>query len=381
MKNILRALQRFFSEADMLLLAVSLISAIYGVILITSVVSNQSDKAVDVAVQIGALTIGVMLFVLFSYIDIDIIAEQFGFLFVFSLMFLMTLYFWGYGQEETGNKAWLRFFNIGIQPSEVVKITFIIIIAKMIVNYRERKTLNNFISLIQIILVFGSFFSLIIFVSRDLGSALIYLFILVAMLYIGGVKLRWFALGGAIVAAASPLLWNVLTDNQRNRILAPFIPDQIDPERQGVLWQSSLSVEAITSGGFTGQGLGNGRMTQSGFIFAQESDFIFATAGEELGFVGCIVIVILLSIIIIRCFYVGIKSNNLLGLLVCTGIAAKFISQTIENIGMCLGIFPVIGITLPFFSYGGSSLVTCFAAMGIVSGIKIRPKMGRFRTL
>ena len=381
MKNILRALQRFFSEADMMLLVVSLISAIYGIILITSVVSNQTERGIDVAVQIGAMVIGIVLFVLFSYIDIDIIAEQYGFLLLFSLMFLLTLQFWGYGQQETGNKAWLRFFGIGIQPSEVVKITFIIIIAKMIVNYRERKTLNNFVSLIQIILVFGLVFSLIIFVSRDLGSALIYLFILVTMLYIGGVKLRWFALGGAIVAAASPLLWNILTDNQRNRILAPFIPDQIDPGRQGVLWQSDLSVEAITSGGFRGQGLGKGLMTQSGFIFAQESDFIFSAAGEELGFIGCILIVILLVIIIIRCFYVGIKSNNLLGLLVCTGIAAKFISQTIENIGMCLGIFPVIGITLPFFSYGGSSLVTCFAAMGIVSGIKIRPKTVRFRNL
>jgi len=122
-------------------------------------------------------------------------------------------------------------------------------------------------------------------------------------------------------------------------------------------------------------------LTQSGGIPAQHTDFIFSAAGEELGFVGCMAILILLVAIIIRCVYVGVKSNNALGMLVCVGVAAMLITQTIENVGMALGFMPVIGITLPFFSYGGSSLVTCFVAMGIVSGIKIRPKPIRFRTL
>jgi len=291
----------------------------------------------------------------------------------------LTLQFWGVGQAEVGNRAWLRFFGIGIQPAEVVKVTFVIIIARMIVNYRERKSFNTFFSLVQIMFVFASIFFMIVYVSKDLGSALVYLFILLAMLFIGGLKLRWFALGGAGVAVASPLIWNSLSDYQRERILAPFVPEQIDPDRQGVLWQASQSVRAITAGGFKGQGLGHGRLTQSGAIPAQKTDFIFSAAGEELGFIGCTLIVILLVIIITRCIYIGIKSNNLLGLLVCTGIAAMFIAQTVENIGMCLGLFPVIGITLPFFSYGGSSMVTSFAALGIVSGIKMRPKSARFR--
>jgi rod shape determining protein RodA len=148
-----------------------------------------------------------------------------------------------------------------------------------------------------------------------------------------------------------------------------------------VLWQAHQSVRAITGGGFTGQGLGNGRLTQSRGIPEQHTDFIFSAAGEELGFLGCLLIIALLVAIITRCFYIGVKSNNPLGLLVCTGLAAKLIAQAFENIGMCLGLLPVIGITLPFFSYGGSSLVTCFAAMGIVSGIKMRPKPIRFRNL
>ena len=380
MREFFRAILRFLREADLFLLLLCLASAIYGLMLIKSVLGIPGSR--EVRVQIIALVIGIFLFILFSYIDIDIIADKSVFLIVFSALFILTLLIWGVGKEETGNKAWLRFFDIGIQPAEVTKITFIIILAKMIANHKERKTLNSFMSLVQILLVFILFFGLIIVISYDVGSALVYLFILVVMLFIGGVKLRWFALGAAVVAAVSPLIWfNFFTQQYRDRIRAPFTPETIDPYRMGVLWQSDRSVQAILSGGFRGQGLGSGRMTQGGVIPAQSTDFIFSAAGEELGFVGCMLIILLLTAIIIRCIYVGVKSNNSLGMLACTGIAAMLIAHMVENIGMCLGILPVIGISLPFFSYGGSSIVTVFAAAGIVSGIKMRPKPVRFRTL
>jgi len=375
---VIRVIIKFFREADIFLLVVSLISAIYGILLISSVVRNF-ETGNEIPVQIGALVIGVGLYILFSYVDIDIIADKSRFLMVFSVLFIGTLYFWGVGGETTGNRAWLRFFGVGVQPAEVVKITFIIIIARMLSDFRERKTLNSIVSILQMLAVFGILFVLIVLISEDLGSAVIYVFILLAMLFIGGLKLRWFALGATVVAIVSPLLWNALQPYQQLRIQAPFFPDQFDPTREGVLWQANQSSIAIASGGFRGQGLYNGKLTQSGHIPAQHTDFIFSAAGEEIGFIGCIAIVVLLVSIIIRCVYVGIKSNNSLGMLVCIGIAAMLMAQTIENIGMCLGIMPVVGITLPFFSYGGSSIVTCFAAMGIVSGIKMRPKPVRFR--
>ena len=383
MKGILRVLTRFLREADILLLSLSLVSAIFGVILISSVVHNLEPRGNEIPVQIGAMVIGFILFVLFSYVDIDIIADKSAFLLVFSALFIMTLYFWGVGLEETGNKAWLRFFGIGIQPAEIVKVTFIIIVGKMIANHKERKTLNSIMPLLQILFVFALLFGLIVGISADLGSALVYVFILAIMLFVGGVKLRWFALAAVIIGAASPLIIsNFLTEKQINRIRAPFVPEEsIDPGRRDVLWQADQSVNAIKSGGFRGQGLRNGRMTQAGLIPGQKTDFIFSAAGEEFGFIGCILIVALLIAIIIRCVYIGIKSNNSLGLLVCTGIAGMFMSQMFENIGMCLGLLPVIGITLPFYSYGGSSIVTCFAAVGIVSGVKMRPKPARFTTL
>jgi len=383
MRNFIKSIIRFFREADMLLFALSIASTLFGIILISSILRNSPKGNRELYVQIGAFIIGIFLFILFSYIDIDIIADKSALLLIFSVLFISTLYLWGVGAEETGNKAWLRFFDIGIQPAEIVKITFIIIVARMMANFRERKSLNSFLSLMQILLVFGLLFTLIIVISGDLGSAIVYIFILIVMLFIGGVKLRWFAVSAAAVAAMSPLLWfSFMSERQRDRILAPFAPDALPQERlQAIMWQSQQSVKAIASGGYFGQGIGNGRMTQRQYIPAQHTDFIFSAAGEELGFLGCMLIVTLLVIIIARCMYVGIKSNNPLGLLVCTGIASMLIAQTFENIGMCLGVLPVVGITLPFFSYGGSSIVTCFAAMGIVSGIKMRPKPVRFREL
>jgi len=382
-KLIAKTVLRFFKSADIFLLAVSLISSIYGIILINSIVKNfPSSAGGQTNVQIGAMIIGLLLFIVFSYIDIDIIADKSRILFFLSIMLISTLMLWGVG-EDVDRRAWLRFFNIGIQPAEVTKITFIIITAKMIVIYKEHRTLNSFFSVIKIFFVFSVMFGFVLIVSQDIGTALVYFGILAIMLFTAGLKLRWFAIGAVLITAASPFIFNsFLQQKQRDRIMAPFIPEVIDPTRQGVLWQPNLSIQAITQGGFNGQGLGNGRLTQTPFaIPAQHTDFILSAAGEELGFIGCLLVIALLVTIIVRCMYVGVKSNSPLGMIVCMGVAGMFIVQMIMNIGMALGMMPVIGITLPFFSYGGSSIVTCFAAMGIVSGVKMRPKPIRFRNL
>ncbi|MCL2392354.1 MAG: FtsW/RodA/SpoVE family cell cycle protein [Oscillospiraceae bacterium] len=383
MKVVIGAIGKFFSEADVLLLFLGIASAIYGVILISSSARNDPGST-DVTVQIISIIIGLVLFIIFSYVDIDIIADKSIFLFAFSILFVLTLIPWGYGAGYYGRRAWLRFFGIGIQPAEIVKVTFIVIMARMITTFKERRTLDSILSLLQIGAVFAIIFGTVFYISEDLGTAVVFFAILVGMLFAGGLKLRWFIIFGAAIAAIFPfLLDNVFLPHQRARILAPFFPELVDPEwLERVSWQPDRSVEAIASGGIFGQGLGNGRFTQSpGSIPAHRTDFIFSIAGEELGFIGCLLIIALLLAIIIRCIYVGVKSNNTLGMLVCAGVAVKFAAQTIENIGMALGLMPVIGITLPFFSAGGSSIVTCFAAIGIVSGIRMRPRPARFRSL
>ncbi|NLA87064.1 MAG: FtsW/RodA/SpoVE family cell cycle protein [Clostridiales bacterium] len=377
MKKKLDAILKYIRESDMLLLALCLFSSIYGIILISSTTRNMSENS-NVYTQVISLIIGVGLYVLFSILDIETIADKSKILYVMSILFISTLFIWGY--ESSGNRAWLRFGSFGIQPAEVVKIPYTIILAKMISDYKERRTLNAPISLLKIIAVFSVMFIFIIVSSQDLGSALVYVFILVIMLFVGGIDLKWMLLGFGVVTAALPLAWKfALSEIQKNRILAPYYPATIDPSGRGVTWQPNQSRMAIASGDFSGQGLYSGHMTQSGAVPMQHTDFIFSVAGEELGFIGSFLIIALLLAIITRCIHVGIKSNNTIGMLVCTGLAAMLIVQTFENIGMCLGLTPVIGLTLPFFSYGGSSLITMFAAMGIVSGIKMRPKPMRTR--
>jgi rod shape determining protein RodA len=377
-KKKLDAILKYIKESDMLLLALCIFSSVSGIILIKSATKNMTNNS-DVYIQVVSLILGVALFILFSILDIDTIADKSKMLYVLSILFISTLFIWGY--EGGGNRAWLRFGSVGLQPSEIVKIPYTIILAKMITDFRERRTLNAPVSLLKIIAVFGVLFMFILVSSGDLGSALVYLFILIVMLFVGGVDLRWMLLGLGLIGAAAPLLWNfMLTDGQKNRILAPYDPHTIDPTGKGVTWQPNQSKLAIASGDFLGQGLYRGKMTQSGIIPKQETDFIFSVAGEELGFVGSLLVIALLIAIITRCIQIGIKSNNTIGMLVCTGLASMLIAQTFENIGMCLGLTPVIGLTLPFFSSGGTSLITMFAAMGIVSGIKMRPKPMRSRS-
>ena len=372
MKKTFRAILNYLKTADMLLLILCCISTIYGVILIYSATKSSEAGSQQLTVQISSLILGLLLFVVFSLIDIEVIADKWKVLFIFNVLFLLLLVPFGVG-DNAGNRNWLRFLGIGIQPAEVVKVTFTIMMARHIQYLRTYKDLNSLFSITQLLVHFTFMFGLIMVISKDLGNALVYFFIFLVLLYAGGVKLRWFLLGGALLGVMTPVAWQyLLRDYQKNRILAPYFPDVIDPTAMDIRWQSYRSKLAIASGQWTGQGLGQGTQTQAGNIPAQHTDFIFSVAGEELGFIGCLVIILLLAGIILRCIYVGSKARNQLSALFCMGTAAMLIIQTVENIGMCVELTPVIGITLPFFSSGGSSIITLFAAMGIVCGVKMR---------
>ncbi len=366
----------YIKKSDMLLLTLCLISSIYGIVLISSATSSYGGSN-DVTIQALAIVLGIFLFVIFSIIDVEILADRWKWLLAFNVLFISTLFIWG-ESGDTVNKGWLRFGPIGIQPAEVVKISFIILLAKQMSYLRAYKNLNSISSMIQVVFHFVFIFGLILVSSSDLGSALVYFFIFIFILFTGGVKLRWFAIGAVIIAGAIPLAWKyMLQDYQKNRILAPY-DTSVDPTGLGVRWHANQSKIAIAGGQVTGQGLYSGAQSQSDYLPNKHTDFIFSVAGEELGLIGCLAIVFLLTAIIIRCIYVGIKSRDYMSMLVCMGISGMLIFQAFENIGMCLGLTPVVGITLPFFSSGGSSIITLFAAMGIVSGIKMRPKPSRY---
>ena len=380
MRKYLLLVRDFMHRADMYLLTLCCICSVFGMVIMSSATASYSASYRFIVVQLLAFFIGIALYVVFTLIDVDIIADYWMYLFLFSVAFILILIPFGV-EGDTGNKAWLRFFGIGIQPTEVVKIIFIVLMAKHISYLKEYKNLKSFFSVIQLVAHCGILVLLIFGVTRDMGSALIFLAIFAVQLFMAGLKLYWFAFGAAGIAVVFPIFWtHVLNDRYRERILAPYDPT-IDPDNTGINWQANQSKIALASGQLTGTGLGNGTQTQSEALSQKHTDFIFAAAGEELGMIACVLIIALLMLIVIRCVQVGLRSNNTMSCLICFGMAAFLAFQVFINIGMCIGLTPVIGLTLPFFSYGGSSLFSTFAAMGIVSGIKYRPTPKRFYSL
>lgn len=374
MKKFLPLVRDFLKRADLFLLIMSLICSVYGIIMIASATQSYSNGSAQyVIVQTLALGLGVLLFIGMTIIDVDIFAQHWGILYILSALLLGALLVFG-GQSETGNNGWLRFFGIGIQPTEIVKLAFIIVLAKQLAYLKEYKNLNSIASIGQIVGHFIVVFGVILVTAQDLGSALVYFFIFAVMLFMAGVKIYWFVMGAAAMAAVIPFMWTyMLSEYQQQRILAPY-DSSIDPNNTGISWQQNQAKIALASGQLSGAGLGEGTQSQSSAIPVKHSDFIFAVIGEELGLIGACLVLLLLMIIVVRCVQVGLRSGNTMSMLVCMGVAATVVFQTFENVGMCIGIAPVVGITLPFFSYGGSSLFSMFAAMGLVSGVKYRPK-------
>ena len=378
MKKILPFLKEFVTRADMVLFTLCFVSSIFGIVMISSATAtSKSGNAGFVIVQTAAMLIGIALFVLLTVLDVDLIADKWPILTAICVALLLALI--PFGEEGgTGNKSWIRFLGIGIQPSEIVKVIYIVLMAKHISYLKEYKNLNHIFSVAQLVAHFFLPFALVIVISADLGNALIFLFIFVVMLFAAGLRIYWFILGVAAMAAVIPFAWtHVLREDQINRILAPY-DSSIDPTGDDVMWQASQSKLALASGQLTGTGLYNGPQTQNQAIPSQHTDFIFSVIGEELGMLGCLAVMLLLLLIIVRCVMIGLRSKNTMSMLVCFGVASMILFQSFINIGMCLGITPVIGLTLPFFSYGGSSTFSLFAAVGLVSGVKFRPKPERF---
>lgn len=374
MRGFFREMRAFFRKGDMLLLLLLLVTTAFGCLVIASTTNATVTGPVRyLVVQIGAAMIGVLLYAIFSSVDAEFFSEHRRALFLFNAFLLLLLVPFG-TDNGTGNKSWLHFsfLPFNIQPAEICKIAYILVTASVMASHQQR------ISSVPSILhtAFHLFFlvGLNYLLSRDAGVSLIFVFIFLGMTYAGGVNLLWFLLGAGASVPAGIFLWNrILDPYQKNRILILFDPT-IDPVGQKERYHTMRSLRSLTGGGMTGQGLFNGTRTQtSGALFAQHTDYIFSAIGEELGYVGCALTVTLLVLIVARCIWVGNRSQDYMRRLICYGAAAAMIFQVISNVGMCIGVTPVIGLTLPFISYGGSSIVSLYAMMGLVSGVYARP--------
>lgn len=371
MRRYLFELKNFFRKGDLLLLLLCLATSAFGCLIITSA-TNPVGFTRYLTVQIVAILLGAVFYMMTSSLDVDVLSEHRSILVGFSAFLLLLLIPFGTG-DNLGNRSWLDLplIPVDIQPAEICKITYILITASVMNSHQNR--ISSVPSVFHMAFHLLFLFGLNVVLSRDLGVSLIYVGVFIGMAFAGGVSMLWFAAAGGALVAAAPVLWNeFLDDYQKDRIEMLFNPE-VDPEGLGVRWHTNQSLLSLNGGGFSGQGLFNGNRTQIGALPAQHTDYIFSAIGEELGYIGCALVLVLLALIVIRCIWVGVQSQDYMRRMVCFGAAAALIFQVVSNVGMCMGVTPVIGLTLPFISYGGSSLVSLFAMLGLVSGVHARP--------
>ena len=361
-------------QADMVLLGLCCAATAFGLVMIASA-TNYLQSGRHLLVQGIAALLGIVLYFVVAQIDLTEVVKKWKWIFGFNIGFFLLLKT-PLGFESNGNLAWLHIpgFPVNIQPAEIVKLTFILLLAQQLVWLKENRDLKSIPSIAMLgghlVLVVGLYYV----ISSDMGSVLVYVFAFACMAFAAGVALRWFVLTIAVGGFGVYVLYEL--DKIPPHMVARFrvlFDHSYDP--QGVGWHQTRSLLALGGGKLTGQGLFNGTQTQSEFSWSlpfRHTDFIFAAIGEELGLLGCLLVIVLLSAIIIRCLMTATKAKSRMEAYVCVGMASMLIFQSISNMGMCLFVMPVIGLTLPFFSYGGSSILTLFIAMGIVSGIRGR---------
>ncbi len=359
-----------FRKSDIVLLLLCLFASFFGLLVIASATGYMGNSR-HVPTQFMAILIGIAAYVFTSSLDVDFLSEHRRFL-IFANLFLLLLLIPFGTDNGSGNKSWLSIpgLPMDIQPAEICKMFYILITASVMNSYQSKPSSPKAVltSFFHLGLVAGLNMAL----SGDLGVTMIFAATFVGMAVTAGISWFWFLLGGGLGVAVFPVLWSMLGQYQRNRILILFDPT-IDPNGINERYHTVQSLRTLTGGGMSGQGLFQGIRTRGGSLYAQHTDYIFSVIGEELGYIACIGVILLLGLIVARCFWVGIKSPNYMRRLICFGTASALIFQIMINVGMCFGVMPVIGLTLPFISYGGSSIVSLFAMLGFVSGVHARP--------
>ena len=371
MKKLILKLKTVIKETDLLLLFLCIAASFYGVVMVYSATRADIPEggviSRDARTMILAVALGVVFSVFVSFFDYNFITKMFPFIGAVCIVLMLALFVWGKGPAERPDaKTWLSLGSSGLyfQPSELLKIGFIITFGMHLELVRDKikELLHVILLCVHAAVPIG-----LVALTGDMGSALIFILIFLVMMFCAGVQLRYFAIGAAMAAAAAPAVWYFIFDaTQKNRILALIYPDRYED----IMYQQNQGIKAITSGGFTGQGLFNGALTQvKNAIPEAENDMIFTCIGEELGLLGCAAALLLLLGIIVRVMYIGHRSRYGATKLMCYGYAAMLAAQTIVNIGMCLELLPVIGITLPFFSAGGSSNLCVYIGIGLIMSI------------
>lgn len=344
---------------------------ILGILVIGSAQKSVQNK------QIIGLVLGLIVMVIVSLIDYVWVLNFYWMIYAINIvMLVITLIF---GTEVNGAKRWINLYFTNFQPSELTKILMVLFFAKFLMNHEE--DLNSFRTIITAVLLFAPT-ALLIVMQPDLSTTISIVLVFCVMMYIAGLSYKFIGTMLAILIPTAVIFISIavqpnqpfLKDYQQERILAWLEPEKYASDQA---FQQNNSMMAIGSGQLTGKGLNNNTTTSvknGNYIPEPQTDFIFAIVGEELGFVGCCIVISLLLLIVIQCILIGIKAQDMAGRIICCGIAAQIAVQSFVNISVATGIFPNTGIPLPFVSYGLTSLVSMFMGIGFVLNVGLQPK-------
>jgi rod shape determining protein RodA len=361
-------------DYDFKLILFTLALSVIGVFAISSAMGEAG--ADNVKKQIGGIIVGTVFMIVISLIDYHFILKFWIPIYAFTIV---VLFFVIFGGETTNNaQRWFRIGGIRFQPSELAKLLLILFFASFIMKYRE-KIGSLHLLLICVGLFMVPFF--LVYKQPDLSTSLVLIFIFGAIIFAGGIKKRIILIMLLIAVPLGAVLISyilnpdneALEEYQLNRIYGYLYPE----DYPNIAYQQNNSITAIGSGMLEGKGYKNNEITSvknSNFISEAETDFIFAVIGEEFGFRGSAVVIILLFLISLGCLSVGIRASDTAGAIICAGMGTFIGMQGFMNIGVATFLLPNTGIPLPFVSYGLTSLVTLYSGLGVVLNVRLQVK-------
>jgi rod shape determining protein RodA len=366
---------RWLQKYDLTLIGAALALSLIGALLVWSatkgkLIGFETDPEAYLKKHIINLVIGVALGLVVSRFDYRLLRAYTPILYVASILGLLVVLS-PLGSTINGAKAWIALpGGFSIQPSEFAKIAIILGMSMILSEKRDAENEPRDIDVLYALGVAAVPIALVM-LQPDLGTVMVTVCAVFAIIAVSGAKTRWLVgllAGGALVAFVA-LQVGILKQYQVDRLTA-FTDPTNDP--RGIGYNTQQARIAIGSGGLFGTGLFQGPQTQGRFVPYNQTDFVYSVAGEELGFVGAVGIILLLAVVLWRAIRIAVRASDLFGRLVATGIAVWIGFQAFENIGMNLGIMPVTGVPLPFVSYGGTSMFASWIAIGLLQNVHLR---------
>ena len=365
----------YLKQFDYILFGSVLLLTITGLVVLSSATRTMSGGAGIMRTQIFSIILGIIAALIMSSFDYKNL-KSIGFIFYFGCTALLIYVLkWGVGYETFGSRSWINIFGLfTFQPSELMKIAFVIVAS----IFLERMKDGNDIRRNTIKFLFYSMLPIgLILLQPDYGMAMIFIVGFIVMIYIYGIKYKYIFMFMGLLVGAFPLVWFfMLNDRRKQRILEFIFPGS---EPTGSSWQLDRAELAIGSGRIFGSGLYKGIQTQNNLVPVKESDMIFSVIGEELGFVGAVLVLLLILIIIYRCIYIAKNAQDDFGSFIVMGIIGMMGFQFLQNISMCLRLMPLTGLPIPFVSQGGSAMITNYLSIGIILSVSLRRKRAMFQ--